>query len=101
MRRWKLHRWTGATVEELAEKVNPQVRGWLNYYGKFYKSEMNFLWEILNRRLMRWFRSQYKRCKGRKGRAYQALEKVQAEKPLLFAHWKFALTTKGGIGGAV
>lgn len=95
IRRWNLHRWTGATPEEMAEKINPKVRGWLNYYGKFYKSAMHFLWEVLDHRLMRWFRSQYKSCKRSKKRAGDALRRLQAESPQLFAHWKFALETKG------
>lgn len=38
MRSWKTHRWTRLAIEELAASVNPVLRGWLNYYGKFYKS---------------------------------------------------------------
>ncbi|WP_442788008.1 group II intron maturase-specific domain-containing protein [Lelliottia sp. SL45] len=26
------------SAEEIAERINPQLRGWINYYGKFYPS---------------------------------------------------------------
>ncbi|MGH3578626.1 MAG: group II intron maturase-specific domain-containing protein, partial [Mycobacterium sp.] len=32
----------------------PQVRGWINYYGAFYRSELSFLQRRLNEHLVRW-----------------------------------------------
>ena len=98
IRNWRLHRWTGATLEEIAAKVNAKVQGWLNYYGKFYASAMHFLWEVLDYRLMRWFMCQYKRYKRRRMQARKALEQVQAEKPKLFAHWQYALVHTKKVG---
>jgi RNA-directed DNA polymerase len=94
IRSWRLHRWGGGTVEEMANKYNPIIQGWLNYYGKFYKSEMNFLWEVLNTRLMQWFRHQHKEMKGYRTRAYEAVYSLRQEKPRLFAHWRYALVNK-------
>jgi hypothetical protein len=39
VRRWRLHHWTGLSLIELASWVNPIVRGWMQYYGAFYRSE--------------------------------------------------------------
>jgi len=40
MRSWKIHWNTPLSLHELAERYNPILRGWLNYYGTFYKSAM-------------------------------------------------------------
>ncbi|EQD55839.1 RNA-directed DNA polymerase (Reverse transcriptase), partial [mine drainage metagenome] len=40
IREWRLPRQTSVGLDELARRVNPTLRGWLNYYGHFYKSAM-------------------------------------------------------------
>jgi hypothetical protein len=37
VRHWRLHHWTGHTIAEVAARVNPIVRGWMQYYGAFYR----------------------------------------------------------------
>ena len=39
VRRWRLHQRTGHDLNDLAERINPIVRGWMNYYGRFFRSE--------------------------------------------------------------
>lgn len=41
MRSWKLHKLATRTIGELSRMYNAQIRGWLNYYGEFYKSAMS------------------------------------------------------------
>ena len=41
MRRWRLHLRSDKTLDDLAHMWNPVLRGWINYYGKFYKSALN------------------------------------------------------------
>src|SRR3989304_2198263 len=41
VRRWRLHLRTGHTLAELAVKINPIVRGWMQYYGAFYRSALH------------------------------------------------------------
>jgi RNA-directed DNA polymerase len=40
VRRWRLHRRTRHSFAELARKINPIVRGWIQYYGAFYRSAL-------------------------------------------------------------
>src|SRR5437879_1105958 len=40
IRGWKLHRCTGQSIQELARKINPKLRGWFNYYGRFTPSAL-------------------------------------------------------------
>ncbi|MFY1633698.1 group II intron maturase-specific domain-containing protein [Solwaraspora sp. WMMB335] len=38
MRSWRLHHRASLTEADLAQWINPIVRGWMNYYGAFYRS---------------------------------------------------------------
>jgi group II intron reverse transcriptase/maturase len=40
IRAWHLNRRTGTDLSGIAKDINPQVRGWINYYGVFYHSEL-------------------------------------------------------------
>ncbi|EQD62083.1 RNA-directed DNA polymerase (Reverse transcriptase), partial [mine drainage metagenome] len=54
VRDWHLKRWSGADLSSIAREINPQVRGWINYYGAFYRSELDFLARRINQHLVRW-----------------------------------------------
>lgn len=75
------------SLEELARMVNPTIRGWLNYYGRFYKSALYPTIRCLERRLERWVMRKFKRLKRSRRRAAQWLERVASRQPNLFAHW--------------
>jgi RNA-directed DNA polymerase len=40
VRRWRLHRWTGLTLTQVAQQINPIVRGWMQDYGAFYRTAL-------------------------------------------------------------
>jgi len=40
VRSWRLHRCTNLTEIDLARWINPIVRGWMQYYGAFYRSAL-------------------------------------------------------------
>jgi RNA-directed DNA polymerase len=61
---WRLDRRTNGTLADLAETINPIVRGWMNYWGHFYRSQMIPLLRRINTYLVRWARKKYKRLKG-------------------------------------
>jgi RNA-directed DNA polymerase len=54
VRRWRLHMWTARDLDELATQINPVVAGWMNYYGRFYRSRLSPLLQRINTYLMRW-----------------------------------------------
>ncbi len=87
IREWHLIRWSGSDLSRLAEEINPQVRGWINYYGAFYRSELHFLARRINEHLVRWAMRKFKRLKGRPVRAWAWLNAVIRREPRLFAHW--------------
>jgi RNA-directed DNA polymerase len=70
---------------------NRIIQGWINYYGRFYKSAMYPLFQHLNRKLVIWVRRKFKRFKNHGQRAQQWLGRIAKQKPDLFAHWKFGI----------
>jgi group II intron reverse transcriptase/maturase len=91
VRSWRLHRRSGATFADLARMVNPIVRGWMNYYGAFYRSALYPLLTRINAYLMRWVRTKYRRYRSR--RAFQpAWQRVTNQYPRFFAHWQWNTT---------
>ena len=87
IRDWQLQRKTGRTLEEIAQHINPIVSGWLNYYGKYYKSALYPIRNHLNRKLVKWAIRKYKRMKGSQRRATKWLKKIKKKEPNLLAHW--------------
>jgi RNA-directed DNA polymerase len=86
LRSWRLHQRTGQSFSDLARKINPIVRGWMNYYGAFYRSALTPFLQRINAYLMRWVRKKYRRLKGRR-KAQQAWQRVIKQYPRFFAHW--------------
>lgn len=83
----KLHMKSGSKIEMIAEELNPVVRGWMNYFGKFCKSEMRNTLQVIQRRLVKWAMCKYKRFRGRRKQAEMWLRAVKRREPQMFAHW--------------
>ena len=86
VRSWRLHLRTWHTIGSLAREINPVVRGWMQYYGAFYRSALLPLLRRINAYLMRWLRKKYKRLRP-PDKARACWERVTAQYPRLFAHW--------------
>lgn len=94
VRRWRLHRRTGYSLDDLADWINPVVRGWIQYYGRFYRSALVPLLQRINTYLMRWAGRKYKRL-----RSYKRFQAwwfgIIDREPELFTHWKWVRTFAG------
>jgi RNA-directed DNA polymerase len=99
IRAWHLNRRSSADLSSLAEAINPQVRGWINYYGAFYRSELRFLAWRINEHLARWAMHKFKRFRGKYATAMAWLQKAYHQ-PGLFAHWQLVAFTSGRTVGA-
>lgn len=88
VRGWRLHRRTGATFAELARAINPIVRGWMQYYGEFYRSALHPLLQRINAYLVRWIRRKYKQLRAKK-KAMKRWQEITIRYPRMFAHWKW------------
>ncbi|MGF6658958.1 hypothetical protein QF000_000602 [Paraburkholderia atlantica] len=60
VRGWRLQRQTSKSLFELAERCNPTICGWWNYYGAFHRTAMHELSRYLDRKLVRWVQRKYK-----------------------------------------
>lgn len=92
IRNWRLQRWDGSKLGAIAAWVNPVVRGWVNYYGRFYRSKLTFLPRRIDQYLVRWAMRQHKRLRSRPKRAWKWLLAIKARQPHLFAHWQLLPT---------
>lgn len=84
-----LPRWAQQTMEGFAKLLNPKIRGWVNYYTRFYRQEMLRVFWYLNERIRKWIKNKYKLTSKK-----QVLEKykaMQAEQPTLFYHWRLGI----------
>ena len=100
IRDWHLRRRSGTDLSGLAEDINPQVRGWINYYGRFYRSELYALADHIDGHIVRWAMHKFKRLRGRPDRARAWLSGVRRREPRLFAHWHLVARTSGRAVGA-
>ena len=76
---------TQQKIDEIAEKLNDRVRGWINSYGLYGKRELRKTLLRLERRLLKWTQKKYKLTSIRKGIA--KLLSIKREKPAMFYHW--------------
>ena len=83
----EVHKRTGCKIDIIAEILNPLIRGWMNYFGKFNPSAMKGTLQCIDRRLVKWAMCKYKNFRGKRGRAEKWLCTVRQREPKLFAHW--------------
>jgi len=89
LRSMRIHRHTTMTLDDLARWLNPIVRGWMTYYGRFYRSAMAPLLQRVNTYLRRWAWRKYRKL--RNYRAFRRWWSRLIERlPRLFAQWQWA-----------
>jgi group II intron reverse transcriptase/maturase len=79
---------THKSIVGVAKFLEPYIRGWINYYGRFRRSMLNPIFQLLRRKLVQWVRKRYKRYKTSINRAYDWLGRIRVQFPTLFYHWR-------------
>ena len=82
-------RWSEKTLEWFAIKLNPKIRGWINYYAKFNQQYAFDVFYYLNELIRQWIRNTYK-IQGKR-KVYNLYRKIQASNPSLFYHWRLGI----------
>jgi RNA-directed DNA polymerase len=100
IRSWSIHLRSDKSIEDLARMFNAIVQGWINYYGRFYKSWLYPILRHLNHDLVLWARKKYKRLRAGRHRAQRWIAHIARREPNLFAHWRFGLRPDGWVMGA-
>jgi len=97
VRSWRIHLRTATELQDLADRINPIVRGWMTYYGRYYRAALHRLLRRINTYLMRWAQQKYKRLRPfRKARKWW--QDLTARQPHLFAHWAWTSDFSSGYG---
>jgi RNA-directed DNA polymerase len=91
IRGWKLQLRSDKSLEDLARMFNPILRGWMQYYGKYYRSMLHPVFRSLNRRLVRWACRKYKKLRDHQRRATHWLRRISIRSAQLWAHWQIGV----------
>ena len=84
------------SLEDLARLVNPTVRGWMNYYGRFYRSKCVQVLRHLNEALAAWARRKYTRFRRRERASMHWLGRIARRDPHLFVLWELGVRPEAG-----
>ncbi|MFB5089334.1 group II intron reverse transcriptase/maturase [Psychrobacillus sp. PGGUH221] len=91
VRGWKLQLKANKELFDLSMMFNSAIQGWINYYGKFYKSEMYSSLRHINKALIMWARKKYKRLARHKKNAERFMGRIAVQNPKLFKHWELGI----------
>lgn len=83
-------RMSDISLSDFAQRLNPKIRGWWNYYTKFRKRETIQVFYYLNGLIRKWIKNTYKIIG--KGKLYNKYRAVLAENPKMFYHWQQGIT---------
>ena len=93
IRHWHLNRRSATDLAGLAGAINARIRGWFNYYGAFYRSELYAIAARIDEHLVRWAMQKFKRLRGQPTQAWSWLDAARQREPQLFAHWHLLAST--------
>lgn len=91
IRDWRIQDMAHQNLKDIAERINKQVQGWINYYTQYYKTGIYKVLRYINRCLIKWVVRKFKKICSRK-RATKWLNKIAKTNSNIFAHWKFGAT---------
>ena len=92
VRELNIRRQTQLSLNDIAQQLNPLLRGWIEYYGRYAPSALYPLLRYVNQTLVAWAMRKFKRFKDHKIRASQFLQRLATKCADLFAHWKIGMT---------
>jgi RNA-directed DNA polymerase len=87
----ELLRQTHLPLQEIARQVNPLLRGWIAYYGRYNPSALGPLFGYVNQRILAWVRRKFKSLRAHKVRACHLLLRLSSECAGLFEHWRIGM----------
>ena len=88
IRSWKLGDHALLSMEDIAQLINPIVRGWWQYYGRFYPTAMFRLFKYLDERLGYYLRRKYRDLWGHKAQSLRRLNLIAKQNPEWLIHWQ-------------
>jgi hypothetical protein len=83
-------------LEDLARFMAPYVRGWMNYYGRYYRSKSVQVLRYLNDVLVRWVMWKFKRFRRRERAAAHWLGRIAKRDKNVFVLWNLGVKPAAG-----
>lgn len=83
---------THNSIVGVAKFLEPYIRGWINYYGRFRLTALKPIFQLLREYLIKWARKRYKRYKTRLNKAYDWFKRIKEQFPYLFYQWKLGFS---------
>ena len=87
LRKMEIPRMRCNSIVGIAHHLNPKLRGWIRYFGKYRGYSLSKVFYVLRIKLVRWARYRYKRYRNSLIKAYRWLDRVRKQYPSLFYHW--------------
>lgn len=100
IRSWHIQIKNGKSLRDLSKMFNAVLRGWFNYYGRYYPTGMRGIWRRFNGYLVQWVRRKYKRFAWHKRHAFNYVNKLARANPHLFIHWQLGIFPGSKVVGA-
>ena len=91
IRSWGLQNRSDKSIMDLALMFGAKIQGWINYYGRFYRSQMYMTLRHVDAKLVEWAKRKFKKLKRHSRRAMRWLGRVARSFPSLFPHWRIGL----------
>ena len=91
IRSWSVHRRSDKSIKDLSAMFGAKIQGWINYYGRFYRSQMHMTLRHIDAKLVWWAMGKYKKLKRHRRRAWHWLGRIASNFPNLFPHWRMGL----------
>jgi RNA-directed DNA polymerase len=92
IRELNVRRRTDLSLDDLARRLNPLLRGWIEYYGRYAPSALYPLLRYVNQMLRAWVMRKFKRFAAHEIRAGRFLESLARDQADLFVHWRLGMT---------
>ena len=96
----KLHLRSDKSIEDLSRMFNPIIRGWVQYYGRYYRSMLYPVFRQLDRSLAKWAGRKYRKLTRHRRRAAHWITRISMREPGLFAHWQIGVRRVASTVGA-
>jgi len=93
----KIYNYTSFSAKEIADILKSKIVGWINYYGKFRRSELCGVFNVLDNAIIKWIKKKYKLTGVKK--AYQKFQELRDAK--VFAHFTLLAQMGKALGRAV
>ena len=91
VRSWNMPKRSDKSSEDLSGMFRAKIQGWMNYYGRFYRSQIYMTLRHINSKLVWWAWRKFKKLFRHRRSAEHWLGRVAKDFPSLFPHWQIGL----------